>query len=307
MSGELKHNLNIYMYSFDEILGLFDLDPIITVEDLKRAKKKVLMLHPDKSKLSSDYFLFYKKAFDIVLSYYENNNKQHKPVPKEEIPYDVSNINNFNKSTDKHISSIINDIKPQVFQEQFNQLFEKNMIPKNNKEKNKWFYEEEPIYSMDAHVSKSNMNQQMENIKQQNQNIVKYNGVQSLYSGNGGGKGTSYYDEDEDSGDYMTSDPFSKLKFDDLRKVHKDQTIFAVKENDFNHMKKYASVEQMNRDRGQQDLKPIDKTQAEQMLSHQQRIQKETYSQKNHQDILKTQQYAEKNKTILSAFLHLKN
>ena len=56
------HNLNIHMYTLDDLLGLFDLTTRISLEDLKRAKKKVLMLHPDKSKLSSEYFLFYKKA-----------------------------------------------------------------------------------------------------------------------------------------------------------------------------------------------------------------------------------------------------
>ena len=43
------HNLNIQTYSLDEILGLFDLnDYNISVQDLKQAKKRVLMLHPDK-------------------------------------------------------------------------------------------------------------------------------------------------------------------------------------------------------------------------------------------------------------------
>ena len=36
----------------------------MTLEQLKVAKKKVLMIHPDKSKLPAEYFLFYKKAFD---------------------------------------------------------------------------------------------------------------------------------------------------------------------------------------------------------------------------------------------------
>jgi hypothetical protein len=72
------------MYSLDEVLGLFDLKYNITVDDLKRAKKKVLMLHPDKSKLSSEYFLFYKKAFDIIVQFYENQNKQNKAVENVE-------------------------------------------------------------------------------------------------------------------------------------------------------------------------------------------------------------------------------
>ena len=43
------HNLDIHMYSLQDLLNLFDLTYDIDVESLKRAKKKVLMKHPDKS------------------------------------------------------------------------------------------------------------------------------------------------------------------------------------------------------------------------------------------------------------------
>ena len=56
----MNHNLKIENYSFEELLGLFDLTYNIDIEELKKAKKKVLMIHPDKSKLPSEYFLFYK-------------------------------------------------------------------------------------------------------------------------------------------------------------------------------------------------------------------------------------------------------
>jgi hypothetical protein len=62
MSG--NHNLDIHTYSLEETLGLFDLNHQLSVEDMKRAKKKVLMLHPDKSRMDAKYFLFYKKAYE---------------------------------------------------------------------------------------------------------------------------------------------------------------------------------------------------------------------------------------------------
>ena len=55
-----NHNLDINTYNLDEILGLFDLPYQLTQDNMKRAKKKVLMLHPDKSRLDAKYFLFYK-------------------------------------------------------------------------------------------------------------------------------------------------------------------------------------------------------------------------------------------------------
>ena len=52
------HNLDINMYSFKEILELFDLDYNMNLEDLKRAKKKLVQIHPDKSNLPNEYFIF---------------------------------------------------------------------------------------------------------------------------------------------------------------------------------------------------------------------------------------------------------
>ena len=71
------HNLDIHMYSLKEILDLFHLSYTISEEDLKRAKKQVLMTHPDKSRLDAKYFLFYKKAFEVVVKFYDNQQKQH--------------------------------------------------------------------------------------------------------------------------------------------------------------------------------------------------------------------------------------
>jgi hypothetical protein len=225
------------MYSLDEILGLFDLKYQITIDDLKRAKKKVLMLHPDKSKLSAEYFLFYKKAFDIIVQFYENQNKQNKAV--ENVEYKPLN-GELNKTNTKNVTSAIKEMNPEKFQSKFNQLFEENMAKNPNSSKNEWFAKDEPIYNIDQNVNASNMRDVLENMKQNNNAIINYRGVENLYSS---GSGTNVYDDDDISDNsYVTSDPFSKLKYDDLRKVHKDQTVFMVSENDLGNRKTYNSV-----------------------------------------------------------------
>ena len=84
------HNLDIQSYSYYDIMELFDLSPDnVSLEDLKRAKKRVLMLHPDKSKLPKEYFLFYKKAFDVVLSMYSNVKKVSQKV-EQRLPHRLS-------------------------------------------------------------------------------------------------------------------------------------------------------------------------------------------------------------------------
>ena len=55
----MNHNLDIHSYSVEELLGLFDLSYQFSEDEMKRAKKKVLMLHPDKSRMDAKYFLVY--------------------------------------------------------------------------------------------------------------------------------------------------------------------------------------------------------------------------------------------------------
>jgi len=253
------HDLNIHKYSLDELLGLFELSYNISMNQLKIAKKKVLMLHPDKSRLPPEYFLFYKKAFDVIVQFYENNNKQNQKITEETTKYTLLE-QNLNKSTIKNVMTVAGEMAPKDFQNKFNKLFEDNMVNKPDSSRNEWFSKEEPIYKSPEQVSTKNMGEIFNTIKQNNAEIVQYRGVKEMQSSSG----TRLYDNDENDEDeiYVTSDPFSKLKFDDLRKVHKDQTIFAVSENDFQKVPKYSSVDHFVRERSKQTLTPLEKNES---------------------------------------------
>ena len=296
-----NHNLNIHMYTFDDILGLFDLTNQISLEDLKRAKKKVLMLHPDKSKLDSSYFLFYKKAFDVIVQFYESQNKQNQSMTEETTNYSPIDTNSWNKSTSKQINKVIGDMSKEQFREKFNTLFEKNMQKEIKTDVNDWFSKNDPLYQMDE-ITGKDMAKALTQIKQQSNSLNVYRGVQTLSSSSRSG---NLYDDDQDSGEYVSSDPFSKLKYDDLRKVHKDQTVFAVSESDFDNMPKYGSVDQLNRARGQQILTPLEKADAQKILNDQENQHRQQIMKKEYLAKLETMKYGEKNKTILSTFLQL--
>ena len=62
-----KVDLNIDNYNLNDILELFKLDYNFDSSDLKKAKRVVLMTHPDKSKLPKEYFLFYTKAYKMLV------------------------------------------------------------------------------------------------------------------------------------------------------------------------------------------------------------------------------------------------
>ena len=305
MSQPPPHNLNIHMYNLQEILGLFDLTYAITIDDLKRAKKKVLMLHPDKSRLSPDYFLFYKKAFDIILQLYENNNKQNQTINSETVKYKPLE-NTLNNAAKNKVKTVIGEMDKSDFNNTFNQLFNDNMVKKPSQTRNDWFSKEEPIYNIDPNVSTKNMGAVLDTIKQKNAELIKYNGIQELYVNSNSGSRLYDENEDEEAEDvYISTDPFSKLKFDDLRKVHKDQTVFAVSERDINKVQQYSSVDHFMRERGKQILTPFEKQEAEYMLAMKDKQYRERLMQKEYQANLKAIENAEKNKTVLSSFLRL--
>uniref|UniRef100_A0A6C0DCX9 J domain-containing protein n=1 Tax=viral metagenome TaxID=1070528 RepID=A0A6C0DCX9_9ZZZZ len=296
------HNLNIHMYKLNEILDLFGLSYDINIEDLKRAKKIVLMTHPDKSNLSPDYFLFYKKAFDIIVQFYENQTKQNRPIPKEEIKYQNVNPSGYDKTSSNKIRNTINEMPTNEFQQRFNQLFEENMSSKPDVAKNDWFTKDENIYKVPENVNSKNIDQVFQRFKEENSNTVlsKYRGVESMNAH----CGTGYYDE-EDNDQYVACDVFSKLKFDDLRKVHKDQTIFAVSEIDYQKVPQFSSVDHYVRERSKVSMTPLEKEQAELLLSEQERQYRETIMKKEHAAKLKSMEYEQKNKTVLGNFMRL--
>ena len=304
MDPNKAHNLDVNMYSLKEVLDLFHLDYDISVEDLKRAKKQVLATHPDKSRLPSEYFLFFKKAFDIVVQFYNNQHKQDLNLSNTNTVYSTDGFKNDNKHTTNSMQKLVDDMGEAQFNNQFNKLFEKNMVKKPDSEKNKWFTSEKEVYEINERVTAGNMGQVIDKVRSNQQALVKHSDVQVLYSNNN--TNNNFHDDDDDES-YVVSDPFSKLRFDDLRKVHKDQTVLNVSERDYANVKKYSSVDHFMRDRSSQSLTPLEKQQAEQLLQQQDRTYRERMMHKQYESNLRTNRYEEKNKQVMANFLRLTN
>jgi hypothetical protein len=308
-----KHNLNVEMYSLQELFRLFDIERYdnLSIEELKRAKKKVLMTHPDKSNLPAEYFLFYKKAFDIVIRFYDSQNRQNQKMDDETTRYKSDDYRGGNT---KQVIKAIDELSKKEFHSKFNQLFEENMTQKPDTRKNEWFSNIEPEFNISENVNSKNMGVVFERIKETQSGMVLYKGVENMTHS----IGTKLYDDDMDGngngnehgnggGNYICSDPFSRLKYDDLRKVHKDQTVFAVSERDFQKVPQYTTMDQFVMERGRQNLTPIEKEHAERMLSEQTRHYQQQIQQKEYLSELRTQKNIEKNKSVLSNFLRLGN
>jgi hypothetical protein len=288
------HNLDINTYSLEEIFGLFDLDYNLTEDRMRKAKMKVLMIHPDKSRLPPNYFHFYKEAYEIVLNIYKQKNKG-----KQSTTYTPSTVGNNNSE----VESV--DVSKKVSNQKFNELYDQNMAKKVDTSRFDWFKNDQPVIEdfSKRQVNPKNMGSELELLKQKQAALMVYKGVQEMRSGGGG---TSYFEEDETGDEYVASDIFGKLKFDDLRKVHKDQTVFAVSENDFNKRTQYKSVDQFIRDRDSGGNAPLSKLEAANLLERQQKEKEQIIMNKQHREYMLQKEYEEKQTAVRSAFLQLK-
>ena len=291
------HNLDINTYSLEEIFGLFDLTYNLTEDSMRAAKKKVLMIHPDKSHLPSNYFHFYKQSYEVVFNIYKQKSKINDGANNTPQQYNpnveqhASIGNNGSPQVDDNISKKFSNTK-------FNELYDHNMVRKTDTSRFDWFKRDEPVIDdfSKRQVNPKNMGSELEAIKQKQSALMVYKGVQEMQSGGG----TSYFEDDEEGNEYFACDVFSKLKFDDLRKVHKDQTVFAVSEADFNKRPQYKTVDQFVRERDAGGNAPLSKAEATHLLERQQREKEQLIMNKQHRE------YEEKQKAVRSAFLQLR-
>jgi hypothetical protein len=288
--------------------------------DLKKAKRKYQLLHPDKSGLPNHYFLFYQKAYqkieDEYLYYHptatkptlENGNSN--PAMTYQ-PYQPTTT--VDKRTQKQVSTALQSMRPEEFQRHMNQMYEEHMATKQDTRRADWMRQDAPTFENLPTTLKSqdDIANQMAKIKQQQQNqLIRHRQpgeVEYLTHSHG----QRFYDDDDDDEDeealdkYITSDPFSKLKFEDVRKVHGAETILL--EPSQQQQSQPQRTYQQQKQEFSQTIQPMDKTQSQALLE---KLQKEAQikAEKARQNSMyKIQNYEEKNKTILNSFLRIGN
>ena len=113
-------DLNEENYDYEKLLDLFCLPPLFSKEELKRAKKKVLCLHPDKCGLPVDYYLFFRKMYHKVEEIYRFS--QH-AKNESELTQTIDVESHFKDYLER------NRIDPKtnyaLFSKEFNKMFEK--------------------------------------------------------------------------------------------------------------------------------------------------------------------------------------
>ena len=321
-----SHDLNINAYSLDELLDLFHLDYNMNVTDLKQAKKRVLQLHPDKSRLPPEYFLFYKKAYEKIVQLYEDLDRQNRTMTKEATIYNSEvygpngrdTVFTFDKNIKREIDrTAANEKNAAAFNRKFNDLFEKNMRQAPDPTKNKWFSAAEdeendtPYKTPTSGVSANNIGRVIEDMKnaaaasgKSTALIQRQRGAREHYHSAVGG--TTLYDDDEnDDGAYISSSSlFGGLKFEDIRRVHKDETIIPVGttvEIAQETAARAITLDDFVAQREKVKDAPMAKDEAERILAEKEKRERVRIMEQQHRANLKAEEYLAKSKTVLAS------
>lgn len=246
-------DLDIQNYGLEDILKLFHLDYQFTEPDLKQAYRMSLKTHPDKSGLDPEIFRFFKKAYSVLSKiYYFRNKKKECARP--------SNYEPENMTEDKAIllrkldGSSVKD-----FNKWFNTMFEKTKTYDGNNDTGygEWYnnYHDKEQKS----VSLSDFGREFEKEKQNCKALVVQRNVMEMGGGVGG------YSLNRDAPVEYSSEVFSKLKYEDLKKAH-TQSVVPVTKDDFDKRKQFKSVDEYRRHRAQQTTTPISLEQSKEYL-----------------------------------------
>lgn len=249
-------DLNIDNYDLEDLLNLFHLNYEFNEDELKMAKNRALKTHPDKSGLKKEVFLFFMKAFKMIESIYDFKMKRAKSAIN-------TSYENEKMESDKKTLLLkkLDGMKAGEFNKWFNNMFEKVKVNDNDVDSGygKWFKSNEDV-NEEKISNKRDMEAVFNRKKAASRELIIHRGVNEM-SYNGGG-----YDLTRSKPDEYSSDIFSKLQYDDLRKAH-TETVVPVTQEDYLRRKKYSSVEGLKKDRAENNPSMLSLQQSKDLLN----------------------------------------
>ena len=260
----MEIDLNLDNYDLSDLLKLFNLEYNFNIDDLKTAKKVVLQVHPDKSGLQKEYFLFYCKAFRIIKNIYDFRNKKQECLNRNNSKIEYLEQSDDDKGKQLLVENLMKKDKNH-FHKWFNETFEKiNIVDEERKiGYGDWFKGDE-----DIDTSQTTYNMMHEKINQKKQimsGLVKKNDIEEItIRGNSG-----YQQLDGSAPESYSANIFSKLQYDDLKKAH-TETVVPVCDNDYKNTKKFNNILGLNRYRNSQNInnKPLSQEESNKYLNN---------------------------------------
>jgi len=225
-------DLNIDNYNLEDILNLFGLNINYNTNELKVAKKMALKTHPDKSGLDNAVFIFFSKAYNILSKIYKLKNRTEQKV--ENIDYDGDDMEK-ELGNKELLKMRMENLDKKDFNGWFNNLFEKSNGKANTKGYGDWLKSSEGVSNIKV-SNKTEFNELFKKKKKECRELIIKQDIQNMMYTNGG----TMLDNNET---IYTSDIFSKLRYEDVKKAHME-TVVPVTEEDFKNKKRFDNVEQ---------------------------------------------------------------
>ena len=237
-------DLNIDNYNYEEMLDLLNLNCEFNYNDLKKAKKLVLMTHPDKTNYDKEIFLFMAKIYKLVYQVYITTNKidnltlNNEELHNKDYDNDVNNIIKTHK-TNEFKKQVQQFSKSKNFNKEFNILFEKYKLQSEEEETGyaEWLKTPDTV---EPAKNKNEMNKYIENKKKQLSSLIVYKEPDEYNNNSRNGSNLL-----QKKPEYYESDLFDNLKYDDVKKVY-TETVIPVTYDDYLNKEKFNSVGDLN-------------------------------------------------------------
>lgn len=278
-------DLDFNNYSTEELYGLFKLKPYTPLTDdiMKNVRRVVLMTHPDKSSLSPEYFIFFRKALAVMEEIYKfTTNKRDSnrsttytttdldtDIGETELNKIIRPMMQREATETKQIVGFGNQVfkNESDFNRTFNEAWEKSQIDflKTGGYED-WFRKgETKDYGK---VPMSNMNDFFRERKKETRELIVRNDDGLLHGWNSGdtiGMGSNIVGENES--DY-TSGMFSgNFGYTDLQRAHETETVIPVSEDDLANVPQFKTVDEYVNHRTAHNPQILSKQHYEELLN----------------------------------------
>lgn len=221
-------DLDLDNYTLDDLLNLFHIDYNLSENQMKKAKTIALKTHPDKSGLPKEVFLFFSEAYKLLLSIYKYKYKKEQEVKNVDYKADKNKENTL-------LLDKLKDKNPKEFNRWFNELFEKVKVKDDETDEGygDWLKSDKDIDNIKVNNA-SAMANEFEKKKERTAQLTVYNGIKDMEISSGSNLMRERLQ-------IYSTDIFSKLPYQDLKKAH-TETVVPTTKQDYLSKKKFANV-----------------------------------------------------------------
>jgi len=297
---EIDLDLDIDNYDLNDILNLFKLEINFDENDLKNAKRIVLQTHPDKSRLPAKYFMFYSKAYKVLYSIHEFRNKSSNKKEEE-------NYSALSNEAKNHALGIFFEKNKKLkdsnnFNAWFNDQFEKNKLKSEYDEfgYGDWLQSQDGV-DPEKKISLSEMAEEFDKKKKQVSSLVVHKDINEMQASNLGASNLSASVPEE-----YSSDMFSNLSFQDLKRAH-TESVIPVTDEDYHKMRKFKNVNEYVSYRESQNTKPLSETQALEYFKNKSRVEDSEASKRAYELAKGVEESKKKNQTFWGNIMKITN